>query len=158
MAKLHARSAVKFSQRLGGWLVGPHMLAFVPAIALSAFWIAGELALVIVALGLPLVFLASGALKDAGINLTRGFDPVTGLPMQTLLETEMQRVLDRCSEKQRKSALFLVQLEEFEALSHRYGQGATNALLERVGQRFKATLREHDQVFWLGGTGLSKIP
>lgn len=151
MAKLQARSAFKFSQQLGGWLIGPHMLAFVPALALGAFWAAGELALVVVALGLPLLFLASGALRDAGLNLTRGLDPVTGLPMQTLLEPEMQRVLDRCEERQRKSALFLVQLEEFEALSQRYGQSATNTLLERLGQRFKATLREHDQVFWLGG-------
>ncbi len=151
MAKSHARSAFAFCQQLGSWLTGPHMLAFVPALALGAFWVAGELALVSVALGLPLLFLVSGTLKEARGDRLHGLDPVTGLALQTALEPEMQKSLDICENHNRKSALFLIQLEEFEALSQRYGQTATNTLLERIGQRFKTTLREHDQVFWMGG-------
>ncbi|MBU2981950.1 phosphodiesterase [Lentibacter algarum] len=162
MANQPARAALKFSQTFGQWLVGPHMLAFVPAIALGAFWFAGELALVSVALGLPLLFLLSGSIKNMSHSHMGGLDPVTGLAQQAALDLETSKLLTRCAEQSRKTALVLVQLEEFEPLVQRYGQTAANTLLERLAQRLKTTLRDNDQVFWLGGARyailLSPVP
>lgn len=136
---------------LRNWLLGPHMLAFVPALALSAFWAAGELALVMVALGLPLLYLLAGTLREARALRTREVDAVTGLPTLERLEQDLSETLTVCSESSRKSALLYIQLEEFEALVQRYGQKAGDTLLERLGERFRAILREDDKVFWLGG-------
>ncbi len=149
---LHRRDAIRTSsKRLSSWLLGAHMLAFVPAIALSAFWIAGEHALVMVALGLPILYLLTGTLNEAHAAKTREVDATTGLPMIDQLENDPEEMIISCSEAGRKSALFFIQLEEFEALVQRYGQEATGALLERLGERFRALLREHDTVYWLGG-------
>lgn len=141
---LHRRDALRTSsKRLSSWLLGAHMLAFVPAIALSAFWIAGEHALVMVALGLPILYLLTGTLNEARAAKTCEIDTTTGLPMIDQLENDAEEMIVSCSEAGRKSALFFIQLEEFEALVQRYGQEATGALLERLGERFRALLREH---------------
>ena len=114
---LHRRDAIRTSsKRLSSWLLGAHMLAFVPAIALSAFWIAGEHALVMVALGLPILYLLTGTLNEAHAAKTREVDATTGLPMIDQLEIDAEEMIISCSEAGRKSALFFIQLEEFEAL------------------------------------------
>ena len=89
------------------------MLAFVPAIALSAFWIAGEYALVMVALGLPMLYLLTGTLNESHAAKTREIDATTGLPMTDQLENDAEEMIVSCSEAGRKSALFFIQLEEF---------------------------------------------
>ena len=148
----HGRAAfISRSKRLAEWLLGAHMLAFVPAIALSAFWIAGELALVSVALGLPILYLLAGTLTEARATQKREIDATTGLPLQKQLENDIENLSAACRETNRKSALFLIQLEEFEALSQRYGQEAAATLLERLGERFRALMREDDAIYWLGG-------
>ncbi|WP_318527985.1 phosphodiesterase [Lentibacter sp. XHP0401] len=139
------------TQEFGRWLLGPHMLAFVPAIALSAFWLAGEMALVMVALGLPLVYLLLGTLSDARGSRMREVDGTTGLPMLDRLEHDAEEALLACAETGRKTALFYIQLEEFDPLVQRYGQQAGGVLLQRLGERFRALLREHDKIYWLGG-------
>ena len=41
-------------------LTGQHVLAFLPATALAAFWIGGEPFLLLVALGLPVLYALAG--------------------------------------------------------------------------------------------------
>ena len=92
------------------------MLAFVPAIALSAFWIAGEHALVMVALGLPILYLLTGTLNEAHAAKTREVDATTGLPMIDQLENDAEEMIISCSEAGRKSALFLFNLKSLKRL------------------------------------------
>lgn len=136
---------------LCSWLLGPHMLAFVPAFALGAFWFAGELALVTVALGLPMVYLLTGTLREARETRLREVDATTGLPMLDRLEADVEQILEQCTRTARKTALFYIQLEEFDSLVQRYGQIAGGTLLQRLAERFRAILREGDSVYWLGG-------
>ena len=46
-------------------LLGPQALAFLPALALAAFWLGGEAMLIATALGLPLVYLVAGGRPGA---------------------------------------------------------------------------------------------
>lgn len=47
---------------------GPHILAFVPAIALAAFWLGGEMALLAVAVGLPCLFVSLPQSTEAAVD------------------------------------------------------------------------------------------
>ncbi|MEL7201975.1 MAG: diguanylate cyclase, partial [Pseudomonadota bacterium] len=45
-------------------LNGPHMLAFIPAVMLLAYWLGGDMALTLMAVGFPLAWLAFGGVED----------------------------------------------------------------------------------------------
>lgn len=46
--------------RLLAWVRRPEFLVFLPAITLAGFWMGGERVLLLLALGLPLLFAATG--------------------------------------------------------------------------------------------------
>lgn len=49
-------------------LFGPPMLAFLPALSLATYWLGGEVALLAVALGLPVLIVATGGFARFGGN------------------------------------------------------------------------------------------
>ena len=71
-------------------LTGPQMLAFLPALALGAFWTAGEGALVAVALGTPLLVLLSGGFAPLSDTPGGPRDSTTGLPLGAALEDHLE--------------------------------------------------------------------
>ncbi|MFC3118994.1 hypothetical protein ACFOHS_15415 [Jhaorihella thermophila] len=64
---------------LAAILAGPPALAFAPAISLGAFWIGGEGALMLAALGLPALLIVVQAVGNAGNPDRAPVDAVTGL-------------------------------------------------------------------------------
>ncbi|MFP4327883.1 MAG: diguanylate cyclase, partial [Paracoccaceae bacterium] len=60
-------------------LSGPQLLAFIPALALAAFWLGGEGALVVVALGLPVLYAVVGGFDASPAEAGLARDHVTGL-------------------------------------------------------------------------------
>ncbi len=150
MSRSRMRGRKSDTRAMAEALLGPHMMAFVPALALGAFWIAGEWALAAVALGVPVMFLITGSLRHSGPRRNSEVDPVTGLPMVQHLPQAADKLMSQCTQNRRNGALFLAQLEEFDGVMQRHGQEAANMLLERVAQRFTTLLREDDEVIWLG--------
>ena len=93
-------------------LVGPQALAFLPALALGAFWFGGEGALIVVALGTPLLVLGAGMI-GAPRRTGRGpRDAVTGLLLGDALETAIDDALEVASSANLKSACLLVEIED----------------------------------------------
>lgn len=134
--------------RLAAWFTGPQVLAFVPALCLAAFWLGGEMALMLVALGLPLLVVAVNphALRAEGAALRK----VRGLVSRTDFAMLIEEVNTSARQDGRNSMIMVLELNEYEGLVERYGQAAAEDVTTRIGDRFEGMLREHDAVSQLG--------
>ncbi|WP_299694530.1 bifunctional diguanylate cyclase/phosphodiesterase [uncultured Tateyamaria sp.] len=134
--------------RIKPFLNGPHMLVFVPAITLAAFWAGGEMALLATAVLIPLVWIAAGGTLP-GLNfkanlLSKG--PVT--PDLFRKTTDEVRQAGVASGK--SSAVLVVELDEFSALRDRFEPEATDRVLNAVSDRIATVLRDSDTVSRIG--------
>lgn len=142
-------------------LIGPQSLAFLPAVALSAFWFGGEPWLLGVTLGLPLLVAALG-----GFNVTtqpvRAVDGVTGLPLRDSLEAALQEAMTGSHSARRATACFMLTIDDFDVITERYGRNAADLVLQRTATRLRAALRDDDLASRLGsasfGIGLAPVP
>lgn len=126
-------------------LSGPHLLAFIPAVSLGAFWLGGEGSLTVVALLLPALFALVG-----------GIDPTLapGVPLADnsivtppdKVEEALETVLQRAAERRRRTVCFLVEIDDFHPLSTRHGNAAAEHLAQRCGDRLQSRLRDIDLV------------
>ncbi|RBI84357.1 diguanylate cyclase [Rhodosalinus halophilus] len=124
-------------------LAEPSLLAFIPALALGAFWLGGEGALIATALGLPAVFAMSGAFEGAPAADRQPTDPVTGLPLRDgLLEAlEVARAAPGLA-----TACIVLELDDLADLRARCGTAAEETALRRIAERLSAALRTGDTV------------
>jgi len=128
---------------------GPPMLAFLPALTLGAFWFGGESALMMAALGLPLLFAALGGFSRAPAAAP-GRDGLTGLMLAPGFETHVKDVYNRTEDSGLKSALLVLEIDDFDDLLAAHGQDAGDIVKQRVGERISAILRHRDTVARLG--------
>ena len=127
-------------------LMGPPILAFLPAITLGAFWIGGEAALMFASLALPLMFAFAGALGKWPADATHRRDHLTGL---VLRDEFLRTVEDTFAETQSsglKSANFLIELDEFKELSDKFGQATYDLVMQRSGERILSAVRDQDTI------------
>jgi diguanylate cyclase (GGDEF)-like protein len=143
-------------------LSGPQVLAFLPALVLGAYWSAGEGALVVVALGVPLLVLLAGGFERLSGHSDGQIDGVTGLPLAEALEARLEEALTMANTRGVKTALFLLQVEDFEDLHKRLGTSAGERVLEHCAARLRSVLREGDDLSWMGegtfGIALRAVP
>ncbi|SDC78018.1 putative bifunctional diguanylate cyclase/phosphodiesterase [Ruegeria marina] len=127
-------------------LTGPPILAFLPAISLGAYWLGGEIALLLTALGLPLLFAFAGAFgkwpgKASATRINR-----SGLVPPEMFDTAVRHVFRTTTETGRKSACFVVDLDDFDELIDQHGRAAGDLVSQRCGERISAALRDNDVV------------
>ena len=118
----------------------PQVAAFLPAVALGAYWLAGERALVGVALTAPVLMYAFAAPRRE----TRVAPPET--PLQAATE-RLNRIQMECLSLGRKSACFVLCVDELKPLMTRYGAAGIDSLMGQLPTRLKSRLRTDDQVF-----------
>lgn len=131
-------------------LTGPPVLAFLPAITLGAFWLGGEPALVIASLGLPLLFSVVGAFGSAAAAPAIPRDSVTGLMLRDGFAAVLHRTHADTAEPGRRSACFLLELDDWRELVDRHGQTAADMVARRCGERILSALRDRDTVARVG--------
>lgn len=130
------QNASAFRQILGF----PQAIAFLPAIALAAFWLGGEVALLCAAVGSPiLMFLVGRPRKEAP-------QPVAETPLQAATQ-KLDRVQTECLSLGRKSACFVLAVDELETLLTRHGTASMDEVMGQIPARLTARLRSGDQVF-----------
>lgn len=120
-------------------LTGPHILAFLPAIVLGAFWLGGEKWLLLVSLGLPVIYAFAG-----------GF---TQFPPRSLAESEPLK-LDEMVDRQLSLALrrkqhlgcYLLQIDDFDDLINHHGLATAQRVSARVVDRIGSALRQGDLI------------
>ncbi|MFP7570075.1 putative bifunctional diguanylate cyclase/phosphodiesterase [Marivita sp. S2033] len=142
-----ARVSLNFSgikQALQRSLRGAHMLAFLPALCLVAYWGGGEVLLVFCALLTPLVY-----------ALTGGFGKLYGngaaIPAELpKLEEIAQDFLNRAQRSGQTTACFHLGLTGLDDISHSLGFSATDEARQILKRRLESVLRESDFVLQAG--------
>lgn len=78
-------------------------------------------------------------------------DPLTGLPNRRLLTDRIEQALADSLRYGYQCALLLIDLDDFKTLNDTRGHDEGDLLLQHVGQRLRACVREADTVARLGG-------
>lgn len=131
-------------------LTGPPILAFLPAITLGAFWLGGEQSLVVVSLGLPLVFVATGVIGRWPVANFSARDSITGLILRDGFDAALHQVYDETRNNSLRSVCFVIELDELRDLATRQGQDAADLAARRGGERIASALRSEDTVARIG--------
>ncbi|WP_170387721.1 putative bifunctional diguanylate cyclase/phosphodiesterase [Ruegeria atlantica] len=131
-------------------LNGPAALAFVPAISLAAFWMGGERALVIVALGLPVLFMGAAALEERADNIRQQNRPPGGMMAIDTFATELEGIFQSSASSGAESACIIVALDEFSDFLDLHGNAAANHLADQFGHRILSAIRTQDIATRLG--------
>jgi len=124
----------------------PQVLAFLPAIVLSSFWVGGELLLLATALGLPLLLaFAEQRNKTAAWART------------SALEDQLDAVLLVARRDALKTACFLVELDDQSVILDRFGSPAMAQIIKQTQIRLERAVRTQDRVIALDGHQLGVI-
>ena len=78
-------------------------------------------------------------------------DPLTKLPNRALFWDRVDHALRRSSREGESLAVLFIDVDTFKAVNDGLGHGAGDAVLDTVGRRIAATVREPDTVARLGG-------
>jgi len=78
-------------------------------------------------------------------------DALTDLPNRRAFHNELKSVIDRCAGSGDAAGLLFIDLDRFKEVNDTLGHEAGDALLQRVSDKLRATLRSADFVARLGG-------
>lgn len=137
--------AADYPRQIGAVLAGPPALAFMPAGVLGGYWLWGEGALILLAIGLPLCIATLRCLGRC--NAADAGGPGAGMP-------GLIRHLDRSVCAAQRAALhcgcLAITIDETEDLAARHGTAGRARILGNAQERIAAALRGDDRVFPLG--------
>ena len=85
------------------------------------------------------------------INQLAFYDTLTGLPNRTLLLERIRRAITASTRSGNFGAVLFIDLDNFKMLNDTLGHDKGDLLLQQVGQRLAASVREDDSVARLGG-------
>lgn len=135
---------------LGQGIRGPQALAFLPALALMAFWLGGEPVLIATALGMPVLFVLTGGFgSDASGRPDLQATSDTILTNTAALSLANQ-AMARAREAQLGTACLLIEAEGLDAITRSDGEREADALRRLLHERLHNLLRREDRVFRLG--------
>ncbi|MGH1413979.1 MAG: putative bifunctional diguanylate cyclase/phosphodiesterase [Pelagimonas sp.] len=125
-------------------LNGPQALAFLPALALAAFWLGGETFLIGVALGLPAIILLTGnfSVPNTSANETAAFsDVVNSITANKMADAS----LSQARAVSLASACILVEVDGLDEIAQRGGDSAAESMRDLTLNRLRNTLRRDDR-------------
>ena len=137
---LHIRSILRsaFSES--------RVLAFLPALILVGFWFGGESLLLATALGFPICL----ALTRYLLPDHKSHDNAhLSLPDRRKFERELDSFLAVTQKSTKKSACFIIELDDFEMIQDRFGQTVFEDVMNRCTERLQAVIRTPDRIILL---------
>ena len=142
--------------RIGAVLRRPEMMVFLPALTLAAFWLGGERALILAALGLPVVIGLFGAasLREADL-----LAPVTratgGMVTPPQIVTALDAILGIGPATGLTTACIAVRFDDMDRLAARFGKPAADEAMRSCVERISEVLRQSDTLARLDHGGLA---
>lgn len=124
-------------------LAPPQALAFVPALCLAAYWLGGETALVIVALGVPIAFLATSRLHEA-LAIGGTLHHPTGLLPRDVFAAELEQLYKASLASGNDAVCIMVSLDDFDDVEDLHGTAAADFIAERFSDRILSVIRSQD--------------
>jgi len=130
-------------------LTGPSVMAFVPDISLAAFWMGGEVVLILVALGLPLLFALAGAFGIWQPTVQARSLLPNGMLNKDQFSARADTLYETAQLTGGNTTCFVIALDDFEEIVEMYGQAAADLVRERCAERLLAMIRHQDIACWL---------
>ena len=129
----------------------PACLAFVPAVCLGLFWFGGEMALMISAVAVPLIYMLSGNRKHA--TLLR--NSTAGLLSRDGMLVHAEHTFERTKESGLQSAVFQIEIDEFGELTDQFSQASAQKVVDALADRIVSVMRKDDAVAQTGPCKIS---
>lgn len=121
------------------------------ALCLLAYWLGGELSLLLAAMTMPFLVFGTSLFFSGG---NPGDDPrldrVTGALRAGGFEPAVQVVLDRAARNRMSTACFVIEIDAFGQFEQRHGQSVTDMVLRACADRITTAIRGSDCVARLG--------
>ncbi len=152
--------------RTGRWVrteaqalfTGPQTLAFLPALTLAGYWIAGEAGLVLLALLLPIAIAGFAHFGRDDAAETRDLrDPVTGVPLRDYGIAWTDRFLASSVTRLETTACLAVGIDEFAEVASRHGPETGTLILQACADRIRGAMRDGDLVVRLDGPRFAAV-
>jgi len=105
---------------------------------------------IVVALGNALSHRKVQRLNKQILRLAQ-YDPLTGLANRRLLADYLKRIIALSQRRERRFALYFLDLDGFKPVNDQWGHEAGDWVLAMLGKRFSAALRDSDLVARVGG-------
>lgn len=147
--------AVRARRALKSVLLGPHVLAFMPALLLGSYWFGGEGLLTYMALLLPAIFATAGLYSGLGAGWPDEVDGVTGLGLRKLAVRRLDLAIKDTETAGTSTAALAIRIDDFSSVEAQFGARACAVILRQAGERLKSALRESDTVARLAGPGFA---
>ncbi|WP_431307835.1 putative bifunctional diguanylate cyclase/phosphodiesterase [Cypionkella aquatica] len=130
------------------------IFVFLPALTLAAFWLGGERELILMALGAPLLFAISGAVRrvDRPSPLPQVLD---GLSLRADILASVDSILRESHVSDRTTACLVLQFDDSKRWIDQHGRAAQTEVLGRAAERICSVLRSGDVVARLEGGGFA---
>lgn len=127
---------------------GPHMLGFIPFFTLGAYWAAGEMALIVMAVVIP-IFLA--ILRQMGTDSRFGErDGLTGLMLREGLVDWLDWRMSKSTRNNAHPSVIVVTIDGLDALEERFGRMMRMSVLQETAERLSGFIRQEDVVARFG--------
>ena len=137
-----------FKRDLKRSLSGPHMLAFIPLFTLGAFWAAGEMALLGMAIAFPILM---AALRQMGTENWAGErDGLTGLMLREGLIDWLEWRMSKSPRNNTHPAVIMISIDGLDALEERFGRMMRTTVLQEAAERLSNFVRQDDVVARIG--------
>ncbi|MEO5613396.1 MAG: bifunctional diguanylate cyclase/phosphodiesterase [Cypionkella sp.] len=148
-----AAAFTRFSH-IGALMRRPEAFVFLPALTLAAFWLGGERDLILTALGAPLLFAISGAVRHQETPPDQS-QVLEGLSLRAQIVGTLDGVLRESHLSGRTTACLVLQFDLAERMVEQHGRAAQTEVLARSAERICASLRAGDVVARLEGGGFA---
>ena len=140
--------------RIGALMRRPEAFVFLPALTLAAFWLGGERDLILTALGAPLLFAISGAVRPQAPPPDQ-LQVLDGLSLRAQIVGNLDTILRESHLSGRTTACLVLQFDLAERIVEQHGRAAQTEVLARSAERICASLRAGDVVARLEGGGFA---
>lgn len=130
-------------------LSAPRMLAFVPVVVLGAYLFGGELALVAVAIALPVLITTAMGFRQP-ITSGHDRDQLTGLVLRDGLIDWVERALPRAARNKQQVAVISIMIDDLETIEARFGRAMHDNVVKTATQRLRTLLRDEDTLARVG--------
>lgn len=122
-----------------------YAIYLVPGLSLLAFILGGEIALLVVALALPLAAGLIAVLSDPFLALSKpgGAAKLMGAD---LFNRIVKNELETCRSEGSKTAVIMLKIDDFAEIVDRYGQTAADSVIAQAASRIKSSLRSNDLI------------
>jgi diguanylate cyclase (GGDEF)-like protein len=141
---------LRLRRLLSAVVVGPQILAFLPAFTLAAYWFGGEAYLILAAVVFPLLFAAGGLFTRPADTAEAPQDRTNGLPGRTSAVARTAALLQVPDVGSPNCAVLAIGLDDAREVEERLGPAAFRKIVAAAGNRVASSVRASDLVAHLG--------